>query len=67
MYVSPMPRRSKLTLEAIRSVGNEECPNCRAILTRAEYLRLDSERLRCVKCWKDFIPARKDAPPMRTN
>jgi hypothetical protein len=58
---------SKLTLDAMRSVGNEKCPHCRAILSPAEYLRLDSERLRCVKCGRDFIPPRKGGPPMRTN
>jgi hypothetical protein len=58
-----MPRRSKLSLEAIR--GDETCT---AILRPAEYLRVDSERLLCVKCGKDFIPARKgDGPLMRTS
>jgi uncharacterized paraquat-inducible protein A len=62
-----MPRRSKLSLEAIRSVGNETCPNCDAILSPAEYLRVDSERLRCVRCENDFIPQRKDGLSMRTS
>ena len=63
-----MPRQSKLSLDAMRSIGNEECPDCHAILRSAEYLRLDSERLRCVKCGKDFIPAKKgDGPLMRTS
>jgi hypothetical protein len=57
-----MPRRSKLSLEALRSVGNEECPHCHAILSPAEYLRLDSERLRRVKCGKDFIPTKERRP-----
>jgi hypothetical protein len=48
-----MPRRSKYNLEAMRTVGNEECPRCNAILSPSEYLRLDYERLRC---GKDFIP-----------
>jgi hypothetical protein len=63
----PMPHRSKLTLDAIRSVTSEKCPHCRAILSPGEYLRLDSERLRCVKCGRDFIPSKKSGRPMRTN
>jgi ribosomal protein S27AE len=63
-----MPRRSKLNLEAIRSAGNVGCPHCNVILSPAEYLRLDSERLRCGKCGKDFIPPRKDGgTPMQTS
>jgi DNA-directed RNA polymerase subunit RPC12/RpoP len=59
---------SEKSSDAIRSVGNVECPHCRVILSPAEYLRLDSERLRCVRCGKDFIPPRKgDGPPMRTS
>ena len=62
-----MPRRSKLTFEALRSVGNETCPHCNAILSPTEYLRIDYEQLRCGKCGKDFIPSAKDGPPMRTS
>jgi ribosomal protein S27AE len=62
-----MPRRSKLTLEAMRTVGNEDCPHCNAILSPSEYLRVDSERLRCGKCGKDFIPKAKNGPTMRTS
>jgi ribosomal protein S27AE len=59
-----MPRRSKLTRDAIRSVGNVECPQCRTILSPAEYLRVDYERLRCGKCGNDFIPPRKGDGPL---
>jgi ribosomal protein S27AE len=52
-------RRGKYNLESIRSASNIECPHCNAILSPAEYLRLDGERLRCGKCDKDFIPERK--------
>jgi DNA-directed RNA polymerase subunit RPC12/RpoP len=62
-----MPRRSKLNLEAIRSVGNVDCPHCNAILSPSEYLRLDNERLRCVRCGKDFVPQAKDGPTTRTS
>jgi ribosomal protein S27AE len=61
-----MPRR-KLSLDVIRSVGNVECPICNAILTPAQYLRLDSERLECGKCGADFTPQKKDGQPMRTS
>jgi uncharacterized protein (DUF983 family) len=63
-----MPRRNKYNLEAISSAGNVECPHCNAILSPAEYLRVDDKQLRCGKCEKDFIPPRKgDGPPMRTS
>ena len=62
-----MPRRSKLNLEAIRSVVKVECPHFHPILSPAEYLRVDYEHLRCGKCGKDFIPAAKDGTPMRTS
>ena len=45
-----MARRSKYNLEAMCSVGNEECPHCNAILSPSEYLRLDYERLQYGKC-----------------
>jgi len=62
-----MPRRSKYNLEAIRTVGNEQCPYCHTILSPTEYLRLDYERLCCGKCGKDFIAQPKAGPPMRTS
>jgi DNA-directed RNA polymerase subunit RPC12/RpoP len=62
-----MPRRSELNLEAIRAAGNVTCPHCNAILSPAEYLRVDDKQLRCGKCGKDFIPPTKDGPPMRTS
>src|SRR5438270_13430558 len=57
-----MPRRSKYNLEAIRALSNVECPHCNVILSPADYLRLDSERLRCVKCGKDLYPAEERRP-----
>jgi uncharacterized OB-fold protein len=30
-------------------------------------VRLDSERLQCGKCGRDFIPPTKDGPTMRTS
>jgi hypothetical protein len=29
----PMPQHINLSLDAIRSMGNEECPHCHAILS----------------------------------
>ena len=51
-------------IKFLRSIGNETCPHCNAILSSAEYLRLDSEKLRC---GKGFIPLEKDGPPMRSK
>jgi DNA-directed RNA polymerase subunit RPC12/RpoP len=62
-----MPRRSKLDLEAMRASLNVDCPHCHAALSPAEYMRLDSERLRCTKCGKDFEPPQRSGTPMRTN
>jgi hypothetical protein len=41
-----MPRRSKYDFEAMRASMNIECPNCSAILTPAEQIRVDSKRVR---------------------
>jgi DNA-directed RNA polymerase subunit RPC12/RpoP len=60
-----MPRRRKLDPEAIRAALNIECPHCHASLAPAEFMRLDFERLRCLKCKQDFIPPAK--PTMRTS
>jgi len=58
-----MPRRRKLDLEAIRASLNIECPRCHATLRPAEYMRIDSERLRCLKCKQDFVyQAKGDGP-----
>jgi hypothetical protein len=57
-----MPRRSKRDIESLRSVGNETCPHCDATLSPAEYLRVDSERLRCARCGKGFHPGGERRP-----
>ena len=57
-----MPRRSKYNLDAIRAASNLDCPHCHADLNAAEYLRVDSERVRCVKCGADFVPETKSGP-----
>jgi predicted Zn finger-like uncharacterized protein len=62
-----MPRRSMYDFEAMRASMNIECPHCHAVLTPAEHIPVDSERVRCAKCGKDFIPPTKDGPPMRTS
>ena len=48
-YTAAMPRRSRYDLDAIRAASNLDCPHCHAVLNAAEYLRVDSERLRCSK------------------
>jgi hypothetical protein len=34
---------------------NIECPHCHVMLRPAEYMRLDSERLCCLKCRQEFV------------
>jgi DNA-directed RNA polymerase subunit RPC12/RpoP len=58
-----MPRRRKLDLEAIRASLNIECPHCHETLRPAERMRLDSERLRCLKCKQDFVEHPKSGSP----
>jgi DNA-directed RNA polymerase subunit RPC12/RpoP len=61
-----MPRRRKFDLEAIRASLDIECPHCHATLRPAEHMRLDSERLRCLKCKQDFVYGPKDNPPTQS-
>jgi len=57
-----MPRHRPLSLEAIRQALNTECPHCHAILGPAEWQRIDGERLRCLKCQKEFVPKGPEKP-----
>ena len=58
-----MARRRKLDLEAIRASLNIECPHCHAMLRPSERMRLDSDRLRCLKCKQDFMENAKGGRP----
>ena len=62
-----MPKRRKLDLEFLLAASNIECPHCRAILTPADFLRLDSVRLRCKWCEGEFLAPQKSGSSMQTN
>src|SRR2546423_8623195 len=63
MYVSPCPTVSSSHSMPSGQSATRNVPTAIAILSPAEYLRIDSERLRCVKCGRDFIPSSKGGPP----
>ena len=72
-YAAEIERAATTLEKIIRHIryashrNNVECPHCHAVLTPAEHIRVDSERVRCGTCGKDFIPATKDGPPIRTS
>jgi len=56
-----MARRS-LSLEAIQQSLNTECPHCHAVLSPADWHRIDGTLLRYEKCGKEFVPKGPENP-----
>jgi hypothetical protein len=55
-----MPR-GKINLEKIRASLTITCPHCKAILTPADWQRVDSEQVKCNWCGGLFIPQKEVA------
>jgi Zn-finger nucleic acid-binding protein len=52
-----MPR-SKIDLAKIRAALLTVCPLCHAELKPAEWMRVDGERIKCLKCGGVFVEQR---------
>jgi hypothetical protein len=56
-------RPGKINLEKIAAALTAVCPHCQAILTPADWQRVDGERVKCKWCSGLFVPARGREQP----
>jgi predicted RNA-binding Zn-ribbon protein involved in translation (DUF1610 family) len=54
-----MPGRRKVNLDKVRASLNTICMECGYSIPPSEVQTLDSQRLKCPKCGKDFVPAKR--------